>query len=78
VKEKTIIPFYCYLICDIDNDKIKEYARGAGLTLTPDGLGYFGYNTNYNCYIEVISFNKLLTDAIKRNRILFDKLNMSK
>lgn len=41
---------------------------------TPDGMGYFGYNSEYSCYIEVISFDKIRSDAKKRNRILFKKL----
>lgn len=67
--------FYGYVICDI-NDKIKEFAKKASLAPTPDGMGYFGYNSEYNCYIEVISFDKILADAIKRNKILFKKLGL--
>ncbi len=67
--------FYGYVICDI-NDKIKEFAKKATLKPTPDNMGYFGYNSEYNCYIEVISFDKILADAKKRNRILFKKLGL--
>jgi len=67
--------FYGYVICDI-NDKIKEFAKKASLKPTPDSMGYFGYNSEYDCYIEVISFDKILSDAKKRNRILFKKLGL--
>ena len=67
--------FYGYVICDI-NDKIKEFAKKATLKPTPDNMGYFGYNSEYNCYIEVISFDKILADAKKRNSILFKKLGL--
>jgi len=30
----------------------------------------------YNAYIEIISYDKLLEDANKRNQVLFDKLNL--
>ena len=43
---------------------------------TPDNLGYFGYNPSLSAYVEVISYTKLLRDAKKRNKILFDKLNL--
>lgn len=67
------IPFYAYVICDI-SDNIMEYADAASLLKTNDGMGYYGYNPNYQAYIEVISYDKLLIDAKKRNKVLFDKL----
>lgn len=68
-------PFYLYIIADLTPKMIK-YAKYANLTRTPDGMGFFGYNDDkdINAYIEVISYEKLLEDAKKRNRILFDKL----
>lgn len=68
-------PFYCYIICDI-TDKIKEFARFAALEKTPDQKGFFGFNKSENCYIEILSYSKLLEDSQKRNRILFEKLNI--
>jgi len=67
--------FYGYIICDLD-DKLHAYARDADYSSTPDGLGYFGYNKNHKIYVEIIPFDKLLQDAQKRNKILFDKLNL--
>lgn len=43
---------------------------------TPDGQGFFGHNPNLNIYIEIISFDKLVQDATKRNNILFKKLGL--
>ncbi len=68
-------PFYVYIICDL-TPSLKKMAKLAGLTQTPDINGYFGYSSNYGVYIEVISFNKLIDDAKKRNAILFDKLGL--
>lgn len=65
--------FYCYVIVDL-TASVKEDALNAGLIPTPDGEGYFGYNSGRGAYVEVISYNKLLNDAKKRNRVLFDKL----
>lgn len=73
VSEKT--PFYCYIICDL-TATVKTRAENTNLQLTPDEMGYFGYNTKLGAYIEVISFNKLVSDSKKRNRILFDMLNI--
>ena len=39
-------------------------------------MGYFGFNQNYNAYIEVFSFDRLLNSAKERNRAFFDKLGL--
>lgn len=67
------VAFYCYVIADI-TPTLKKSAARAGLVLTQDGEGYFGYNPTVGTYIEVISYDKLLKDAKQRNRALFDKL----
>ena len=67
------VSFYCYVIGDI-TPTMKESAEGRGLIETQDKQGYFGYNSAYGAYVEVISYDKLLKDAKQRNRVLFDKL----
>lgn len=67
------IRFFCYILCDI-NDKIKKYAKQKDFKVTPDGLGYYYYLGNYNAYIEIMPYNKMIQDSKKRNKILFDKL----
>jgi len=69
------VPFYCYIICDLTK-KIKTLAKRHDFTETFDGQGYFGYRKEYNAYFEIISYDKLLLDAKKRNQILFDKLKL--
>ena len=67
------IAFYCYIIADL-TDSLIEAAENAGLTRTPDRQGFFGHNSARGAYIEVISYDKLLSDAKKRNEALFDRL----
>jgi hypothetical protein len=69
------VPFYCFIVCDL-TPKIAEAAENATLKRTPDAEGFFGYNPNVSAYVEVISFTKLLSDAQKRNRVFFEKLNL--
>jgi hypothetical protein len=69
------VPFYCYIICDI-TPRLKTEAENATFTETPDRRGYFGFNPMLSTYTEIVSFEKLIDDAGKRNRILFDKLNL--
>lgn len=65
--------FRCYVICNL-TDKMRTHCLNSGLIPMADNLGYTGFNQYRHSYIEVISYNKLLSDAKKRNEILFDKL----
>ena len=69
------LPAYCYIVCDIES-KMEERCDNFGLTKTADGMGYFGFNPNRNAYIEVISYDKMLIDAKKRNEAFFRKLGL--
>lgn len=69
------IPAYCYIVCDLTSTMITR-CKNFSLTMTADGMGFFGYNPNYKAYIEVISFNQLVKSAKERNRAFFDKLGL--
>lgn len=75
IPNSDYIPGFCYVICDI-TPSIKERCDLFNLKVTADKLGYFGYNDNYNAYIEVISFDRLLNMATERNKAFFDKLGL--
>ncbi|MDP4118578.1 MAG: hypothetical protein Q8873_05245 [Bacillota bacterium] len=65
--------FRCYVICDLTN-KMRTHCLNSSILPTADNVGYSGFNQGRHAYIEVISYNKLLSDAKKRNSILFEKL----
>jgi len=70
-------PFYVYIVCDI-TPSLEKILRTREYVLTPDKLGYFTVKSQYyKAYIEVLPFEKVLKDAHKRNRILFDKLGIA-
>lgn len=69
------IPAYCYIVCDLTSTMVTR-CKNFSLTMTADGMGFFGYNPNYKAYIEVISFNQLVSAAKERNRSFFDKLGL--
>ena len=69
------LPFYCYVVCDMSS-QLETWARLFELTKTPDAQGFFGYKKAFNAYFEVISYNKLVSDAKKRNAIFFEKLGL--
>jgi hypothetical protein len=67
--------FYCYLVSDL-NEKIIEYAENAQLERSFDGLGFYGYNKPLKCTIDIMPFNQVLSNAKKRNKVLFHKLGI--
>jgi hypothetical protein len=69
------LPIYAYIVCDLTQSLHKQ-ARDYQLTKTPDSQGYFGYHRDHGAYIEIMSFDKLIADAQRRNKILFDKLGL--
>ncbi|MBE9465632.1 hypothetical protein ACFP1I_26680 [Dyadobacter subterraneus] len=69
-------PIYAYIICDLTK-KIKAYAKDSGFRPLPSGDGFFFFNENYNMYVEIMSFDKILNDSRERNRVLFEKLNIT-
>ncbi len=74
VDRKT--PFYVYIICDI-RPSLQKILKRREFELTPDGMGWFKVKSKfYSAYFEVMPFEKVLDDARKRNRILFEKLKI--
>lgn len=69
------IPFYAYIICSL-TPRMKQIAGDRDFTPMPDNEGYFFYHKNSGCYIEILSYDKMLNDAKKRNRAFFDKLQI--
>ncbi|MEW9806647.1 ATP-binding protein [Mesorhizobium marinum] len=69
------IPAFAYVICDV-TPTLKEVLIERDLNPTPDGLMFYGYHKNFGIYCEVIDYGKLLSDAKRRNRIFFERLNI--
>lgn len=72
---KVDAQLYLYAVCDITKS-LQQALELKGLTRTSDGLGYFGYNEEMKAYIEVVSPEKMLQDAVRRNRALFERLGL--
>jgi hypothetical protein len=68
-------PAFCYVICDV-TPAVQRGAVDASGQLTPDSRGYFGWNPQLKLYFEIISYEKLVGDALRRNRMLFKKLGL--
>ena len=72
----TAANFFCYIVCD-PCPKIEKFAYNAAFKELLGGGGYYGYNSQYSAYVEVVSYEKLLSDAQKRNKVLFERLGLS-
>lgn len=73
VSEST--KYYLYVLCD-DTSRLKEYISNYDFTVMPDNMGYYTFNKGLHAYCEILSFDKIIVDAKKRNRILFTKLGI--
>ena len=74
---KAETPVYAYLICDL-TPTLTRQAKFASLAPTPDGLGFFGFNPHLSVLVEIMTFDKLVADAERRNAAHFDQLNLPK
>lgn len=75
IPDSSSVPGFCYVLCDI-TPTVEKRCKYHNLKVTSDKMGYFGYNDNFNAYIEVISFDRLVNAAKERNRAFFDKLGL--
>lgn len=66
--------FYLYVVCDAIETYKNSLKLRNGFSETIDGLGMFRMLNNQ--YIEVLTYDKIINDAKKRNKILFDKLGI--
>ena len=64
-----------FVVADL-TDRLRGVLIDFGAMQTPDNQGFYGYHTNHRVYYEVMDYTKMLSDATKRNRIFFDKLNL--
>lgn len=69
------IPGFCYVIADL-TPTLRDRCLMHQLHPTADGMGYFGYHSQFNAYIEVVSFDRLLKVARQRNRAFFDVVGL--
>jgi hypothetical protein len=70
------MPFFVYIVCEV-TPTLEPILKRREFDRTPDGQGWYLFKTkHYNGYFEIVPYEKVLADAKKRNRILFDKLGL--
>jgi hypothetical protein len=68
--------FHCYIVADL-TPKLMAAFKGHSFHPTPDGEGLVGFIRNPDAFIEVVSYQKMLSDARMRNAIFFQKLGIT-
>lgn len=66
---------YLYAVCDI-TPSLERILKMRGFKRTADGEGQYMLHDNYNAYIEVLPFNKMLKDSKMRNQVFFRTLGI--
>jgi hypothetical protein len=74
ISENT--PFYAHVVCEL-TPTFRQQVENYDFTPTPDGGGYFFFNSQLRVWIEVLSFDKMIDDAKKRNAVFFEKLGVN-
>lgn len=64
---------YAYIVADIV-PKLRGIAERNDFSNTWDKKGMYKYHDKYDVFIEIVGFDKLITDAKKRNAAFFDVL----
>lgn len=67
--------FFCYIACDT-NKKLEDILENRNFKRTPDPGGYFLMHEQFNAYIEVSTYDKVLKDAFRRNKVFFEHLKI--
>lgn len=69
--------FYAFLVCDMAPNLASLLGK-RGFTPLPDGQRYAWFNPVLKAMYEVVTYQQLLTDARRRNRMFFEKLGINK
>ena len=64
-------------MCDLSPKVETWLAEEKDFKPMPDNLGWYNWAQNINLYLEVISWDKVLSDAEMRNKVFFHKLGIS-
>lgn len=67
--------YNCFAICDI-KEPVRRDAVAHKLIDFKNNLGYYGFNEYYNAFIEVLAYDQIVSDVIKRHQTFFEKLGI--
>lgn len=68
--------FVCYIVADFTNTLIKVARSSIANHPTADGRGYFGTSIPHNATVEILPYEKIVSDAKIRNEAFFRQLGL--
>jgi len=78
VKASEATRFYCYIVCEIDNEIVKSMVRLHRFTpLFAGEEGFFLYNEPMKAHVEIMPFKKILRAARRNHRSFFEHAGLA-
>ena len=71
--EKT--KYYGYALCD-DTKNLLNHIKKEDMVEAPEGRYFYRYYSNLKAYIELITYDKVISNAKKRHKMFFHKLGI--
>jgi hypothetical protein len=71
-------PVFAYIVCDLSASHRDYLMLHHKMQPTPDGEGLVGFWGDMRATIEVLTFDKMVADAQKRNQAFFQQLRLPK
>lgn len=75
IKPVADAPIFGLIVADITNS-LEEAAVHNQMRPTHEHGCFYCFHPNYNLYVELVDFGKVLRDATRRNRMFFEKLGL--
>lgn len=69
------VRFFCHVVATV-TPKLRVILEDQGFKLSADGDGYYAFNETLNAFVEVSDYQKVLHDAVKRNKAFFHRLGL--
>lgn len=68
--------FYCYAICSTSSKEIITLAKRNQMKSQFGDRGFFVWNPDYNCSLDLIDHHKVFSDAKIRNKVFFSTIGL--
>ena len=68
--------FYCYAICSTESKEIKTLVKRNHMKSQFGDRGFFVWNQDYNCSLDLIDHHKVFSDAKIRNKVFFSIIGL--
>lgn len=73
---EEITAFECYIVCDLNDAMRRSLKRGPARIETADGKGFYGYVPDQKATVRVMTYEKMIKDAERRNDLFMEHLGL--